>query len=822
VALLAQSKPGLLKGLTTSQVVGRTVFAALVLLFLAVGAKCLLEAVEWINRPFPGFLLNERLVVTGIGRPHWTGTEARLGYPDRITHVNGVQVNSVKELNDVVQRTPVGQTVTYVVSRNNGALTLAIPTMLFGFDDFLNIFVLYFLTGLFYGLCATLVFIMKPDQEVSWAFFLATFFAGLYSLVNFDVIATHQGCIRLYLAASALFPAGTIHLSLIFPEPHRLTQRFPFIKWIPYAVAAALIALLQVLYPRPEVARVYRVVTIFTLVCAASLVISALQAFYTSSSAIARQRAKVVLFGAALALPLPALANVLTIYNVAFVDVKFFSNPWLRLPLIIFPASISYAIIKHNLFDIDVYIKRTVGYGIMTFLVGSAYFVMQLVFRTAVVWPIFGEYSEQAYPVIFALLVVFLFNPINRKVQYFVDRTFFRTVYDYKKTVSRVTEALTTVLNLTEVINRIITALRKEMFIDTAGVVLLDPHKKTCRTLFITDGPNVNHDLIQVQHLPQQDPLLALICREKKIITHYDLQEDPRYQAVREACLRRFQALGASLVMPLIFQDEVKGVLVLGYKKSGHFYTRDDIDLLQTLANQGASAIENAQLADQIKKEETVRTNLARYLSPQVVDDILSHDVQVRLEGELKEVTILISDIRDFVKLTTIAPHDRLVKVLNEYFTEMVRIIFEHQGSIDKFVGDSLVAVFGSLIPLRNSARHAVVAATQMMQQMPILNHGWKTYYHFPAPLEVGIGIGTGEVYLGNVGSPERMEFTIIGDAVNIASRFSTLAQARQILITRETLDRLGPGAQVRELPSTEVRGKEGLTQVFEVLYTRG
>jgi adenylate cyclase len=169
--------------------------------------------------------------------------------------------------------------------------------------------------------------------------------------------------------------------------------------------------------------------------------------------------------------------------------------------------------------------------------------------------------------------------------------------------------------------------------------------------------------------------------------------------------------------------------------------------------------------------------------------------------------------------MTEVTPRDQLMKILNEYFTEMVRIVFEHQGSIDKYIGDSIVAVFGSLIPLRNSARNAVSGAIQMMHQMPILGERWQKRYDFPRTVEIGIGISTGEVYLGNVGSPERMEFTIIGNAVNIASRFCGLAAPGQILITRETLDCLGPETTVKQLTSKEVKGKKDKQEVFEILY---
>jgi adenylate cyclase len=234
------------------------------------------------------------------------------------------------------------------------------------------------------------------------------------------------------------------------------------------------------------------------------------------------------------------------------------------------------------------------------------------------------------------------------------------------------------------------------------------------------------------------------------------------------------------------------------------------------MASGAAVAIENAKLAEQMKKEESVRANLARYLSPQIVDQIVKNDVQLDLGGDKKVVTVLFSDIRNFTGITETQPPDKLVRLLNEYFTEMAAIIFAHQGSLDKYIGDAIVAVFGSLITLENSAQMAVRAAVQMMKRLPDLNERWTKEYGFA--MQIGIGVNTGEVFLGNIGSPERMEFTVIGDAVNVASRFSGLAKPGQILITRDTYDQLGAEVRCRALPPAEVKGKSSKLEVFELL----
>jgi adenylate cyclase len=413
-------------------------------------------------------------------------------------------------------------------------------------------------------------------------------------------------------------------------------------------------------------------------------------------------------------------------------------------------------------------------------------------------------------------LVVFLFNPINQRIQLVIDKLFFRKVLDYKETVRSVSNALASLLNLDQILERVVQTLRKDMFIDTVGVFVFAPQRSACRGYFASDDPTSAIERRRDVKLQSDDPLIALISGEQKLITEYDIEEDPQFAQVKEACRDSFSRISASLAIPLIYQGAVTGMLTLGHKKSGHFYTREDIDLLDTMADEAAVAIENAKLAEQMKKEEGVRANLSRYLSPQIVDQIVKNDVQVNLGGDKKVVTVLFSDIRNFTTITESYPPDQLVRILNEYFTEMAGIIFKNQGSLDKYIGDAIVAVFGSLIDLENSAQHAIQAAIQMMKRLPQLNGKWMKEYGFK--MEIGIGINTGEVFLGNIGSPERMEFTVIGDTVNVASRFSGLAKPGQVLITRETLACLDSDIRNRELPPTEVKGKTGKLEVFEVL----
>lgn len=306
-----------------------------------------------------------------------------------------------------------------------------------------------------------------------------------------------------------------------------------------------------------------------------------------------------------------------------------------------------------------------------------------------------------------------------------------------------------------------------------------------------------------------------------------DIQDLKEYEGLLNRCKNPIRDEGSdahgsfsqiSVWVPFAVNDHLVGGLGLGEKLSGEDYTESDLELLATLASQGALTLENARLINDIKREESVRTNLARYLSPQIVEEVISRNLEVNLGGKRKVVAVLFSDVRDFTNITASRPADQLVHILNQYFTRMARIIFENQGSLDKYIGDAIVAVFGSLIDLDDPMQNAVTAAVQMMELMPRLNEHWKMMYD-GFTMEIGIGINVGEVFLGNIGSPERMEFTVLGETVNTASRLSELARPGQILLPRNVGEHRVLGLELRELQPAHLKGLAEEQKVFEVIY---
>ncbi len=195
-------------------------------------------------------------------------------------------------------------------------------------------------------------------------------------------------------------------------------------------------------------------------------------------------------------------------------------------------------------------------------------------------------------------------------------------------------------------------------------------------------------------------------------------------------------------------------------------------------------------MRDQVKKITTVeleRANLSRYLSPSIVESVLKSERGVALGGSKTRVTVLFADIRGYTRLSQELAANDIMRFLNEHFTEMSKIIFEHEGTLDKFIGDSVMAVFGSPFATGHDEANAVIAAQQMQRTVERLRK--KRRGTDRSPFEIGIGINTGHVIAGNIGSPEKMDFTVIGDTVNLSARLQGVAKRGEIVVGEPTYE---------------------------------
>jgi adenylate cyclase len=212
-----------------------------------------------------------------------------------------------------------------------------------------------------------------------------------------------------------------------------------------------------------------------------------------------------------------------------------------------------------------------------------------------------------------------------------------------------------------------------------------------------------------------------------------------------------------------------------------------------------------------------LRTTFGRYVSPQILDHILAHPEKVQLGGERRDLTILFSDIRGFTTISEASEPEQVVEMLNEYLTRMVEILLDHGGTLDKFIGDAVMGFWNAPAGDTDHPRHAVACAVEMIRETAAIRERWIT--EGKAAIRIGIGINSGEAVVGNIGAEKVFGYTVIGDAVNLASRLESKNKdyGTEIIISEFTRERIGDAFETVYLDEVKVKGKEKAVKIYEV-----
>ncbi|MGH7646323.1 MAG: adenylate/guanylate cyclase domain-containing protein [Gemmatimonadales bacterium] len=311
-------------------------------------------------------------------------------------------------------------------------------------------------------------------------------------------------------------------------------------------------------------------------------------------------------------------------------------------------------------------------------------------------------------------------------------------------------------------------------------------------------------------------PVPRSILREaiegREAILSHDAGADGRFNGSSIV----LQGVRSAMCLPLLGSGrDLLGILYVDNQTATGAFTDEDLDFLVGFGGLTALAIENARLAERVRREAVVLSNFQRYFAPDLVAQIARHEDAVRLGGDKRPVVVLFSDIRGFTRLSETMGPDDIATLLTEYFTEMVEIVFAHGGTLDKFMGDAMMALWGAPIAREDDAERAMRCATEQLDALEQLNARW-TAQGRPA-LRVGIGINRGEVFAGNIGSDRRLEYTVIGDAVNTASRLCSLAGPNEILISEAFYRALRQPPEVEALRASKVKGKSRPVAVYRV-----
>lgn len=308
--------------------------------------------------------------------------------------------------------------------------------------------------------------------------------------------------------------------------------------------------------------------------------------------------------------------------------------------------------------------------------------------------------------------------------------------------------------------------------------------------------------------------ILELIRRERQPILIDDVSADERFSGSESL---RISGLRSAMCAPLVGKNQLFGVLYVDNLEKASAFGQDELNVFALVAAQAGAAVDNAMAHEKIAQQSLQRSALERFLSPEVVEMVVANP-DIRLGGVNQEVTVMFADIRGFTTMSETMEPGRVVEILNEYFTRVTDVIFDNGGTLDKYIGDAVMAVFGAPISKGNDAAAAVNSAMQIQRLLVELNRD-AAAREWPE-LRVGIGINTGNAIAGNIGSPRRLDYTVVGDAVNTAQRLMTNAAGGQILISESTAKKLGKTGKtidLERLPELKVKGRSEAVPVFRV-----
>ena len=274
-------------------------------------------------------------------------------------------------------------------------------------------------------------------------------------------------------------------------------------------------------------------------------------------------------------------------------------------------------------------------------------------------------------------------------------------------------------------------------------------------------------------------------------------------------------SIRSMMCAPLIAQNEILGVLQVDSRSGGLSFTAEDLQVLTGISAQAAIAVKNAQLYEAVETETARRTSLQRYFSPNMVEMMMNGDVNTELGGNNYLGTVFFSDIIGFTAMSESMPAAQVVANLNRYFTIMQKLIYDNGGNVDKFGGDAIMAFWS--VPHRQDEdeRRAVLTGVQM--QGKIWPFNLDLHAEGQRPIYMGIGLNTGEFVAGNIGSEDKIEFTLIGDNVNLAARIEARAGRHQVFISERTYEGIAAHAAVVKLPPVEMKGKSQPITVYSV-----
>jgi class 3 adenylate cyclase len=762
-------------------------------LALAVCIVATLDRYQRQGRIFPGFWVMENLLVA-VGGPE----RGPLQPFDVVRVMNGQVLQSGRDIQTMVDSEDPGATFRYVVYRRGGLVEAEVATRLLTRRDFARFLLEGLLPGLLQLAIGAVVFLIRPGRPQSWLFLMFLLIASMVSVTYADAHTTYRFT-GLFLTAWAFWPATLVHLALTFPQRRGIVRRFPRVVWLPYVISGVIAALLQVanavggtrlLLAVPAAGAAYWGAALLLLVVALA------RTSVVGRSPLIRQRARIL--GAAFLLGyVPPILG--TVVEALFqVTVPYLNALW-RLTLL-FPVVMAYAMVRYDLFDVRAALRAGAIYSAVTGLVVLTYTgAIAGVDLLLTNWE--GASSPIVAAAVMAVLVVVLLNPLYLRSQRLVDRLFFRQRVDVQRSIERVSEVMSGVLDLRRIAELLGQTVDEQLHPERQELFLLDANEPRYVRADLDDEEREARTPVDAG-----SPLVRSLEVLRQPMTRARVEEDPSLDAYRDGCLAAMDALGATLVVPFLFQGRVTGFLVLGPRRSGLEYSGQELGLVRLLANSSALALEharaytalqatNAELTASVRRVEileSIRANLAKFV-PRTVQDIIERAPDApELDKRDVDVTVLFVDLVGYTRLTERLDSGRVNELVERCFGAYLDEILRRGGDVNETAGDGLMAIFRDAEPRRH-ARQAVRCALGILRRTRELN---EVLDGLPEPIGVHVGLNSGVATVGATkiegANGTRWTYTASGQVTIVAARLAALARADEVLVGAATRDRLG------------------------------
>jgi PAS domain S-box-containing protein len=873
---------------------------------------------EWYYTPFNGFLIEPNNVLSQIGGENWPGKIQGLQWADRLLEINGQPIeNSSRMYATLRQNGWQDFEATFYRRSDDSTFTIIINPERVNFQDLLSLFIIPYLVGLSSLGIGLWAYRLRPDFRPTRAFVIFVSSAALLTATFLDMNTTHRVVL---LWALSLPAAGSalMYLALMFPQELPIIQRWPFLRLIPFAIGLILAIFIarDILLPPDPYAYIdsWRWGYIFIAVGILSFLVSLAGRVFGESSPFVRQQSRVIIFGAALAF-LPIL--VLYLLPIGFLDsVPEFRPELLFPPIILLPLSVTYAILRYRLLDVDRLLSRALTYVLTTSAALLFYFLLlnlaSLIFQQTV------QSDDPFVIAAYLLILIIVFAPLRNIIQRVIDRIFYRSQADYRRSLTNISKNLVITPDIHHTINLLQTELDRALSPEKFVVFLFEDDRQrympfaaqsTTTQIFAPDDP--------LPRLLSQSPQLLWLPPERPM--------PPELSGMGPISYRVF--------VPLRYEGRLTGFMALGQRRSGDPYNSDDFEFLTAVAAQSTLALENARLFQNLRHtlEETMEMknlmddifasvatgiittdverkitlfnvaaerilglplkkaigkplvkalpglllenitenvfqngkttqgqelnpNLAsrgevflrvsasplkdahqatkgativfedltenrklekeraiihqtfgRVVAPRVRDRLLSNPAGLDLDGARTLVTVLFADLAGFTSFSENNIPEDVFTVLNTYLDTAAQAILEEEGTLDKFMGDAVMAMWNSPDPQPDHAMRACRAALQLVERTRKLH---ERYSNPEFQRIFRVGITTGYAMVGNVGTSSLFNYTVIGDTVNLAQRLEVSAQPGQIFIQKNTYDIVKDQVEVTQIEPLTVKGR--------------